>query len=208
MIKRIVLAGGPCAGKSVALEIIPKRLPDYKFIIVPEAASIVLAGTGGRYGKDTQDRIFKLKMHHEQVAHTKASNSSHKYNIILYDRGLLDGLVYQKSTYYQRLADFSMTHEDAKARYDHVIYMYSAARGATEHYSNETNLNRTESVDRAAHICRKTEAAWQQHPNVTVIDNSTDFAGKIDRVVYRIILIMREVKLKEYSIKWKLHYLD
>lgn len=191
MIKRIVLAGGSCAGKSSALKIIPRRLPLYNFIIVPESASIVLAENGNKHGKETQDKIFKLKMHNELMAYRKAMCSPHKINIILYDRGILDGLVYQKATYDKRLAEYDMTRQDAIDRYDHVIFMYSAARGAREFYSRETNPNRTENPDRAASKCQKLEKIWSDHPNMVIVDNTTDFKGKMDEVVWHIIQIMK-----------------
>lgn len=187
MIKKIVLAGGPCAGKSTALQMIPPRLPLWNFITVPESASIVLAENDNKHCKETQDKIFKLKIHSELMAFRKALCSPQEHNIILYDRGVLDGLVYQKNTYDQRLAEYDMTRQDAIDRYDHVIYMYSAARGAAKHYSRKKNRNRTESIDRAVHICQKTEEAWSNHPSVFIVDNSTDFKGKIDKAVWSIV---------------------
>lgn len=190
MIKRIVLAGGPAAGKTTIFNEVPKRLPAWKFLLVPEAASIVLAGANGKHSKETQEKIFKLKLHYENCAFTQIKKLQQEYKIVLCDRGLLDGLVYHKKTYDQRLADYGMTRQDAINRYDNVIYLRSVARDRPELYSNATNKNRTDNVDRAAHICRKTEEAWLTHPKTLVIDNSTDFKGKMDKVVWHLIQIM------------------
>lgn len=192
MIKRICLAGGSCSGKSTALKLVPKRLPEYNFITVPEAASIVLATNGGKHTKETQDKIFEMKVKLEANAEIEALISLHPKNIVLYDRGILDGMVYHPKTYHERLARHGMDHEMVIAGYDAVIYMRSAARGAREHYSNETNPNRTENPDRAASKCEKLEAVWGQHPNMVVIDNESDFKGKIDQVVWHVIQIMQQ----------------
>ncbi len=189
--KRIVLAGGPCAGKSTALLEVPKRLPSFTFFLKPEAASTCLKETGGKFGKVLQDKIFKKELELEAEALEKARKSDNPRTVVLYDRGFLDQTVYASQEQYAALINGrNMTEQDVIDRYDHVIYMHSAARGAAEHYSNKSNTNRTENVDRAAHICRKTEKAWSVHPNVVVVDNSTDMKGKIDKVVGHIIEMM------------------
>lgn len=187
MIKRIVLAGGPCAGKSTALAEVPKRLPDINFILKPEAASIVLAEDGG-WNKHTQDKIFLKQVALEKQAMIDAVASNHECNVILYDRGFLDQKVYATESKWEAMKGaYKRAGSNIYDRYDHVIYLHSVARGKPELYSNETNPNRTGNADRAAHICRKTEEAWSDHPSMVVVDNANDMKGKIDWVVWHII---------------------
>lgn len=192
MIKRIVLAGGPCGGKSTALLEVPKRLPYINFILKPEAASIVLAEDGG-WNKDTQDKIFLKQVALEKKAMAEAMVSSHSCNVILYDRGFLDQKVYATPNQWRAMSEaYKRAGSNINDRYDYVIYLHSVARGKPELYSNETNPNRTGNADRAAHICRKTEEAWSDHPSMVVVDNASDMKGKIDWVVWHIIQMVAE----------------
>lgn len=60
-IYRIVLTGGPCAGKSTALSHISNRLMSLGFhvFIVPEAATLLITG-GGLYSFNMNDVIKKI----------------------------------------------------------------------------------------------------------------------------------------------------
>eukprot|EP00802_Teleaulax_amphioxeia_P001854 Tamp_01856.p1 GENE.Tamp_01856~~Tamp_01856.p1 ORF type:complete len:318 (-),score=72.79 Tamp_01856:3422-4375(-) len=69
------------------------------------------------------------------------------------------------------------------ARYSGVVHLVTAADGAEEHYNLDSNAEgvRSESVEQARDLDKKTGAAWASHPALSVIDNSTDFNKKIKR---------------------------
>jgi AAA domain len=68
-------------------------------------------------------------------------------------------------------------------RYDACFHMVTAADGAEPYYTLENNKVRHESKEEARKADRLTQRAWCGHPHLYVIDNSTDFEGKMSRLV-------------------------
>lgn len=68
-------------------------------------------------------------------------------------------------------------------RYNHILHMVSAANGAEAFYSTEDHACRSEGVDLARELDYKSAAAWIGHPYFDVIDNSTDFENKVNRMI-------------------------
>lgn len=83
-------------------------------------------------------------------------------------------------------------------RYDAVIHLVTAAIGASKYYTTENNTARrgdtacestlisTESLEEAMKLDLKILEAWVGHPAVRIIDNSTDFAGKLKKVLAQV----------------------
>eukprot|EP00980_Cylindrotheca_fusiformis_P019809 scaffold6949_cov107-Cylindrotheca_fusiformis.AAC.9 len=71
-------------------------------------------------------------------------------------------------------------------RYNAIFHMVTAADGAASYYTLENNSARSESAEEAREVDRKTQKAWLGHAHHYVFDNSTDFEGKLQRVVNRI----------------------
>jgi len=105
--------------------------------------------------------------------------------VMMCDRGTMDGSAYlDKTTWEQFLADRLTTETEIRDnRYNAVFHMVSAADGAESHYTLENNQARTESVEAALSMDRKTQRAWVGHSHLHVFDNSTDFEGKLQRLV-------------------------
>lgn len=68
-------------------------------------------------------------------------------------------------------------------RYNQVIHLVTSADGAEEYYNIEGNPVRTEGLELAREMDRKTMEAWVGHPYMDVIDNSTDFDTKMRRMI-------------------------
>lgn len=68
-------------------------------------------------------------------------------------------------------------------RYNQIIHMVSAANGAEQFYSTEDHTCRSEGVELAKELDTNAANAWVGHPYFDVIDNSTDFEGKIRRMI-------------------------
>lgn len=62
--------------------------------------------------------------------------------------------------------------------------------GAERFYTLENNPTRSETIEEARALDIKTLNAWIGHPNVKIIDNSTDFTGKIKRTVEAICTVV------------------
>jgi CYTH domain-containing protein len=66
--------------------------------------------------------------------------------------------------------------------YNAVFHLVSAAIGAESFYTLANNSARRETLAEAAELDRKTLRAWTGAPHLRVIDNSTDFEGKLARL--------------------------
>jgi hypothetical protein len=61
--------------------------------------------------------------------------------------------------------------------------MVTAADGAEAYYTLDNNKVRHESKEDARKMDQLTQRAWVGHPHLYVLDNSTDFEGKMSRLV-------------------------
>lgn len=70
-------------------------------------------------------------------------------------------------------------------RYDRVIFLSSAANGAEDFYSLDNNVARSEGIEVARSLDKKTLEGWTGHPHLTVIANvkGETFNQKIDKAV-------------------------
>lgn len=221
---RIVLTGGPCAGKTTALARIPDRLRSlgWDCYVVPEAATLMIQG-GFSFAdlpperlKTQQAELIRIQMQLEDSFDRIALHSTKK-NVVLCDRGLMDSAAYMPSELFiQTLAENGWNRVNMRdTRYDGIIHLQTAADGAVEHYVN--NPVRLEDVVTARALDKATREAWVGHPHLRVIDNSTDFSGKMQRVESAISKILGVpaplecerrflVKSREGAIKWPVKY--
>jgi hypothetical protein len=102
---RVVLTGGPCAGKTTALARLTERLEDFGFKVfrVPEAATLLQNG-GLSFAGLRQEQVIDMQAHLMRVqfsleeefdgiarATTRFSDAP---SVLLCDRGLMDGRAY------------------------------------------------------------------------------------------------------------------
>lgn len=192
-IYRIVLTGGPCAGKSTAMAHISDRLQALGFRVfrVPEAASLLITGIGmhppmiPEHEKITFEGILlktKIALEDAFMALARASN---KPCVIICDRGTMDTAAYlDKQTFNIVLNEFGWNVVDLRdRRYDGVIHLVSAAIGAEEYYSTENNAARHETLEEARALDSAILSSWLGHPKIRIVDNSTDFQNKLARVL-------------------------
>ena len=130
--KRIVLTGGPGAGKSVIGREIERRFPD-RFVLIPEAATHVYTSLGTRWDRlsieqqrDVQRRIYYWQLEQEDRLARQFPN-----RILLLDRGTIDGAAYWPHGPDDYWRDLQTTHEAELARYDAVLWLETAAAWAS-----------------------------------------------------------------------------
>ncbi len=197
----IVLTGGPCAGKSTGLSRIEQELTDkgYKVYVVSETATEII--TGGIKPLELsflsfQKSIFEIQKTKESVFREIALEYSKKYNVdcvIIYDRGLLDGKAFLDAKDYYNLLKLENCEElEVKDSYDAVFHLKTAADGAESFYTLENNSARSETPEQARIIDKKITQAWIGHPHLRIIDNSTNFKGKMDRLMNEIYSLLGE----------------
>lgn len=195
---RIVLTGGPCGGKTSALAHLTEELEkhDARVFRVPEAATLLF--TGGISLEDVgadvigfQNTLMRLQMQLEDSYISQAEQCGEK-SVVLIDRGVLDARGFIDHDTWEALLDLNGWNEVClrDKRYDAVIHLITAAEGAEEFYSLENNPARSETLEASREVDRKIREAWLGHPHFRVIDNSTDFKEKIQRVTQTVCQVV------------------
>lgn len=175
--RRVVLTGGPGAGKTAVLEMLRHALCTHVEFL-SESAGILFSGGFPRskdsvYRRAAQRAIFHVQVELEGLA------DSRNAALMLCDRGVVDGAAYWPGPddYWTAVG---MTRADAHRRYDAVIHLRSP--DGLNGYGHQNPL-RTETSDEAAAIDRRILAAWDGHPNRVVISAAPDFLTKAARAV-------------------------
>jgi CYTH domain-containing protein len=75
-------------------------------------------------------------------------------------------------------------------RYDAVLHLCTAAKGAAEFYTCENNSSRTENIEQAVALDDKIIKAWTGHPHLRVVPNSGTFEDKLNAVLAEISSIL------------------
>ena len=189
-ITRIVLTGGPAAGKTTLISRILKEFKQddgWKVITIPETATELISGFGIRpFGNcvsmlDFQYFVIADQLHKERLALKGAEMVPEENVLIIYDRALFDDKAYITDEQFRDiLAYFGKTEQEVLAGYDAVLHLVSCAKGAEFAY-NFGNEARYEPLETAREKDELTLRAWQAHPNLRVIDNSIDFEDKLRR---------------------------
>lgn len=188
-IPKIVLTGGPCAGKTTGLSILMQKLPEFGVspLLVPEVATLVLGG-GIKIGDVIKDpklyqrfqrEILMTQIVLESCFENFARLESDKRRILLCDRGAMDGAAYTDQDSWQHiLSAEGLTRTWLRdERYDAVIHLVTAAQDAQDFY-NFDNPARFETPDEARKRDAATLAAWTGHPKLRIVSNTKTVAGE------------------------------
>ncbi|BFZ18641.1 hypothetical protein BsWGS_21680 [Bradybaena similaris] len=188
----VVLTGGPCGGKTtgqIRLSTFFENL-GWKVYRAPESALIYLGG-GVRFADLTREQAFKFQediirtmMVVEESFHRLAAGRKQD-TLLICDRGVMDGSAYLPKEDWVKMKELNQWNDvDLRDnRYNHVIHMVSAAKGAEAFYSVADHKTRSEDLEGAKILDSITANAWVGHPYYDVIDNSTDFETKISRMI-------------------------
>jgi len=203
VVYRVVFTGGPCGGKSSALEHVSKYLKEngYEVLCIPEVPTIVMSG-GGKYpGESNPAKLFhfetgilSLQLSFEN-SYAEIAKSFDKPVVIIHDRGIMDPKAYMANdTWTNILKQNKWSESDFLKRYDLVVHLVTAADGAEKFYTTTNNSVRSETVEQAKNLDTKVKSCWAKHHNLQAVDNSTDFSGKIKRTNDAIIQMLKTKK--------------
>ncbi len=212
-IRKIVVTGGPCGGKTTALSRIQRDLSHlgYTVLIVPETATSLISGGVAPWtcgtNEDYQRCQMQLQLEKERVFMQAAATMANEKIVIVCDRGQLDNKAYMTDEEFLHvLNDLGTTETELRDNYDAVFHLVTAAKGAEEFYSLENNGARYESVEEAAALDDKFIAAWTGHPHFRVIDNSSDFEGKMRSLMHEITYFLGDASPFEIERKFLVRY--
>lgn len=199
MIKKIVLTGGPCAGKTTALVKIVEYFSGYgyKVFTIPEVPTLYSTG-GWNYLTPNRQLYYQgerailetqLALENQFI---RLAEVCTKPVLVVCDRGTMDISAYMKPEEWEEITAMAGTNSnELRERYDAVLHLVSAADGAEQYYTTATNATRYEQANEeglriARELDKKVIKAWTGHPHLRVINNHDDFDNKLNRVLSEI----------------------
>ena len=199
----IVLTGGPCSGKTTMLAYLFEKVSNwgYRVFIAPETATEFMSTGIANLSEIEKDdfytylQIEKLMLI-EQAWKRKsylrrAALFPEERRVIFYDRAEADISAYMPRRNFEKiLRSVKLGWRDARDSYDGVIHLVSAACGAEKFYTIENNKARRENIIEARIADERTQQAWNGHPHLKIIDNSTGFEEKLNRAIQAVARIL------------------
>jgi predicted ATPase len=170
--RRVVLTGGPSAGKSAVLELAKLFFCEHVHTL-PESAGIVFGGRFPRNGGARIRRAAQCAIFHVQHA-LESTIEPTRAALVLCDRGTPDGSAYWlgEGTLWDAVGT---TREGELARYHAVIHLRTPTE--PDHYRLDNPL-RTESHDEAQRVDARIAEAWAGHPRLFNVPATADFLSK------------------------------
>ncbi|HET9426665.1 MAG TPA: ATP-binding protein [Gemmatimonadaceae bacterium] len=182
--KRLVVTGGPGAGKTAVLELLSHEICSH-VVITKEAAGILFSGGFPRAGDAIRRAAAQRAIYHVQLE-LEAIAATTQPGLIICDRGIVDG-----SAYWPGPGDFwpavGGNRAEAFARYDAVVHLRAPSGTNGYGYSNPLRI---ESAEEAMAIDERILAAWDGHPRRFVVEATADFVTKAEQAL---AIIRREI---------------
>ncbi|MDP3947787.1 MAG: AAA family ATPase [bacterium] len=195
-VPEIVWTGGPGAGKTTGIAYVSEKLRDWgwRVFIVPEVPTMVIGGGVpdiGRIAAGDFERCVKIQrefilghLELRRFFQRLAAIFKDEKCVLFCDRGGMDAAAYMPRDYFDAaLSADRLTLHDVRDSYEGVLFLVTAADGAAKFYTLLNNKARRETSEEAIVTDRKTLHAWVGHPHLRIIDNSTDFEGKMRRAL-------------------------
>ena len=208
--KKIAITGGPCAGKTNAMQKIVNEFTEqgYKVFVIGETATELITGGIRPFGDgkvtpfEFQRCIFNMQLEKEKM-YERIANSLEQNTIILCDRGVFDNKAYiTEEEFNVYVKENNLNEMELMNSYDMVIHLVTAAKGAIEYYTTENNTARMETAQEAIELDDKTLNAWIGHKNLQIIGNESTFEEKLNNTIRAIY----ELLGKPYPIQRQYRY--
>ncbi len=189
--QKIVITGGPCAGKTSITQALAQQMPD-QLLSVPEAATIILSG-----GFSPQLGFEAVLRDNWQIKFQKAVVALQKQledfyldwahakgcDLILCDSGSLTGAAYFPGTFEEFCQHVQLDPRDELNNYTAIIHLESLAVSQPDKYGQINNLARFYDVAGAKQADAILKQVWSQHTNYSYIPSQLSLADKIKQVV-------------------------
>ena len=194
-IKKIVLTGGPCAGKTTALVKIIEHFTSrgYKVFTIPEVPTLFIQA-GMDYLTPNKNLFYegeKATLEIQLALEDKFMKMAQQCDepaVIICDRGAMDISAYMDPATWEQITRSvgTSTDELREHRYDAVLHLVSAADGAEKFYTTTNTPKRYEGIEQARILDKRVIDAWTGHPHLRVINNHENFDNKLKRVIKEI----------------------
>lgn len=213
-VHKIVLTGGPCGGKSLALRFLKAELErrGVGVFIIDEVASRLMdegktPENMGSYG--FHSLLFRTQLAEERRMEEAAAKCEKEKAVILCDRGLLDNKAYVTEEEFARYSsECGCSENQILCSYDAVFHMVTAAKGAEAFYTLKNNPNRSESLEQARDRDDALLSVWVGTPHLRVLDNRGDFSDKLRRLLEEMLAVLGIPEPLEIERKFLILYPD
>lgn len=203
-IVKVVLTGGPCAGKTTALVRVIEHFSSlgFKVFTIPEVPTLFTqAGmnyltTNKGFFYQGEKATLEIQLQLEDKFLRMAQECTEQPCLIVCDRGAMDISAYMSPEMWNDITRAVGTSTpELRQRYDAVLHLVSAADGAEQFYTTANNAQRYEQMDEeglrvARMLDKKIIHAWTGHPHLRVINNHDDFEAKMRRVIKEISSVL------------------
>ncbi|CAB4068062.1 TRPL translocation defect protein 14 [Lepeophtheirus salmonis] len=188
---KLVLTGGPCGGKTTGQARLSTFFEDigWKVFRVPETATVLLSGGIDFSELDEegamkfQENLLKTMIQIENSFFDLAKETKRNC-LVICDRGTMDASAYINHQQWENiLTSNSLDEVELRDnRYNQVVHLTSAAKGAEQFYSLD-HPTRNEGIELARDRDTRAAEAWVGHPYVDLVDNSSNFDTKIKKLI-------------------------
>lgn len=188
MLSTLVLTGGPCAGKTTVLSALLETYGD-RVLIMPEVPTLLMANGFPRPGLDIpgddtwfaafQNAVLPVQKNMEDLYVNMARSKNAE--LIIFDRGMLDGAAYMPGGEEAYLTTFNLKKEDVYARYDMVVHLTSVANSRPELWEplKQTNPTRYETLEEAQERDHRLQEVWLGHSNWHLVSGNNGIEAVI-----------------------------
>lgn len=214
-ITKIVITGGPCAGKTTAMSWIQNYFTrkGYVVLFISETATELISGgvapwtCGSNF--DYQVCQMNLQRFKEETFVRAARTMPEERILIVCDRGEFDNKAYMTDEEFARITErMGFTEEQMYAQYDAVFHLVTAANGAEEYYTLANNAARYETAEQAVELDNTLIRCWSGHPRLSVIGNSMGFEEKMKTLLKEISAFLGEKEPASVKRKFLIQYPD
>lgn len=213
-VTKIVITGGPCAGKSTAMSWIQEEFSKrgYGVLFVPETATELITAGAAPWAMSSiefQRCVLRWQLDKERVFEQAAQSMPSDKVLIVCDRGAMDNRAYMTQVEFSAIMnDIGTSEVELRDGYDAVFHLVTAASGAEEFYTTANNSARTETLEQARELDEKLISAWTGHPHLRIIGNEQSFRDKMLSLIGEISSFLGEPEPYEIERKFLIRYPD
>jgi predicted ATPase len=175
--KRVVLTGGPGAGKTAVLELVRQYFCRH-VLVLPESAGILFGGGFPRGSAAAEQAAAQRAIYRVQRELEAWATARDATAIVLCDRGTVDGAAYWPGPG-TLWSSVGVSRADELRRYDAVIHLRTP--DAADY--NQGNPLRVESAVEAAAIDERIVDAWAGHPRRFFVASAENFLQKANSAI-------------------------
>ena len=180
-LKKILITGGACAGKTTVLEIIKNYLVDnnYNVTIIEEVPTKLITNdiTPDKIGRmEFQELIIKTQIDNE--------NNCDYDGVVVFDGSPIDSMKFITREKFDKFAEkYNTDFEKIINGYDGIIFLETVAKDFPELYSNENNKARLTDIDVAIIRNDKLFNIYNSSSKIYLIKPDKDIENKKKKVI-------------------------